>query len=273
MKISGTKLAEKVVEELKQDIAELKEKNITPGIAIITVGHDGPWKVYVKAKQKIADNLGISIKHINLSKADTDTIIEEIKKQNSNENIHGIIVQRPIPKELDREKINNAIDIKKDIDGFRKDSIYEAPVWLAVKKILQKISQNHDLSGWLNQKSITVIGKGETGGGPVISNLKKIGINPEIIDSKTKNPNKTIKRSDIVISATGKKSIINHKNIKIGVILIGIGTHIENGKLFGDYNEEEIRDIASFYTCTPGGVGPLNLAFLFKNLIKAAETN
>ncbi|MBI4089742.1 MAG: hypothetical protein HY424_03505 [Candidatus Levybacteria bacterium] len=126
------------------------------------------------------------------------------------------------------------------------------------------------LRNWLKLKNIVVIGKGETGGKPIIEMFKKMNIKPTIIDSKTKNPKALTKKADIIISAVGKPNVIDSQNIKRGVILIGIGLFRgADGKLHGDFNEEAVKNIVSFYTSTPGGVGPVNVAMLLKNLIDA----
>jgi methylenetetrahydrofolate dehydrogenase (NADP+)/methenyltetrahydrofolate cyclohydrolase len=125
---------------------------------------------------------------------------------------------------------------------------------------------------WLSSKKIIVIGKGETGGRPIIQLFKQMGIEPTVIDSKTSDPEQFTKKADIIISAVGKPGVIKPEMIKKNSILISIGlSNGKDGKLHGDYDEEEIKNIASFYTPTPGGVGPLNVAMLLENLIQAAE--
>jgi methylenetetrahydrofolate dehydrogenase (NADP+)/methenyltetrahydrofolate cyclohydrolase len=127
-------------------------------------------------------------------------------------------------------------------------------------------------SDWLKSKKMAVLGTGETAGQPIINYFRDYGIEPLIIDSKTQNKESLLKGADIIISAVGKK-VINPSDIKKGVILIGVGMHTKDGKLYGDYNEEEIKNIASFYTPVPGGVGPVNVSMLLKNLVESAEDN
>ncbi len=119
---------------------------------------------------------------------------------------------------------------------------------------------------------MAVLGTGETAGGPIINYFREYGIVPAVIDSKTQDKVSLLKEADIIISAVGK-TVINPSDIKKGVILIGVGMHTKEGKLYGDYNEEEIKNIASFYTPVPGGVGPVNVAMLLKNLVESAEDN
>jgi methylenetetrahydrofolate dehydrogenase (NADP+)/methenyltetrahydrofolate cyclohydrolase len=120
--------------------------------------------------------------------------------------------------------------------------------------------------------SYVVLGKGETAGGPTAKGLRRLGIEPQIIDSKTPNPDEIIRNADIVISCVGKGQVVNSTNIKNGTILIGVGTRGEDGKIKGDYIKKDVENIVSAYTPTPGGVGPVNLSFLFQNLIEAAES-
>jgi methylenetetrahydrofolate dehydrogenase (NADP+)/methenyltetrahydrofolate cyclohydrolase len=183
-----------------------------------------------------------------------------------------MIVQRPLPDSINKQNVTNAIDSEKDIDGFAPESKYEVPVWLAAKKLTAESLWNLNINKNWRELKFVVVGKGETAGGPTIRGLRKLGVEPEIVDSKTQNPDEAIKKGDIVITCAGKPGIINSGNIKNGAILIGVGTRGEDGRLRGDYNEEEIKDIAASYTPTPGGVGPVNLSYLFQNLIDAAET-
>lgn len=276
MLIDGRKLAQPIQKRIEKDLKLLWKQNTFPKIAIITCGNNYPWKTYVQQKIKFARRLGIEPKIINLSKEDENLLLKAIEKQNNNTDITGVIVQRPLPKTIDRKIITNAISPQKDIDGFRNDSKFQSPVWLAVKNILAYIKRrsqkNLSLSDWLKTKNIVVIGKGETGGRPVMEGLIRLGMDAKTIDSKTAEREKILKKADIIISAVGKSRVVEAKNLKQEVILIGIGA--QKGarvKLAGDYEEEEIKNIASFYTPTPGGVGPLNLSYLFKNLILAAK--
>lgn len=279
MIIDGRKLAQEIVEQIKLDIKPLFVRGITPKIGIITVGVDTVWKAYVGRKRKLAEELEIQTEMANVDE-DEKTLLETIRKFNEDKSIHGFIVQRPFTNLINKDLIINAINPEKDIDGFRKDSPFEVPVWLAVERILKEISclsrshldKGHTLAEWMKNKRVVVIGKGETGGKPSIEGLRKLGVNPHVVDSKTENKSEILRDADIIISATGKNRVVEAKDLKPGVILVGIGIHRdEDGKLRGDYDEKAIENIAGFYTPTPGGVGPLNLAFLFKNLIKAVE--
>lgn len=266
MKIDGKKIAQNIFEELRKKVKKLQERNIIPHLAIILVGNDPASQAYVKRKELKAEEIEAktTIRHFS-SETSLSTLLEAIQQFNNDSETHGVIVQQPLPPHIDIEKITQAIDPEKDVDGFHKNSKFQPPIARAVLEILKPYLTK--------SKKIVVIGKGETGGKPIAAAIKKIGNDPIIIDSKTKNPKSLTKTADILISAVGKSNVITSDMIKKGSILISIGMHKgTDGKLHGDYEENQIKKTASFYTPTPGGVGPVNVAMLLKNLVVAAET-
>lgn len=275
MLINGKEIAQKILQDLKIEIQKL---SVTPHLAIILVGSDPASISYIEQKDLKAEKIGAKTTIINLeSRIQNSELLALINKLNNDNSIHGIIVQRPLPTHIDSQAISLAIDPKKDVDGFHPKSKFEMPIALAVLKILQNIyvhtlKVKPQFEDWLKSKKILIIGKGETGGQPVIQAFKKMGDNPAVVDSKTENPENLTKNADIIISAVGKPQVIKPEMIKKGVILISIGLHKgSDGKLHGDYEESEIKNIASFYTPTPGGVGPVNVSMLLKNLVKATK--
>lgn len=262
MKIDGKKIAQKILEDLKIKIQAL---NIKPHLAIILVGNDPASIAYIEQKDLKAEKIGAKTTIFNLeSIIQNSELLTLINKLNNDNSIHGIIVQRPLPKQIDLRTISFAIDPKKDVDGFHPQSEFQPPISLAILEILKSES--------LKPKNIVVIGKGEAGGQPIIQTFKKMGIEPTVIDSKTENPKALTKTADIIISAVGKPNVIKPNMIKSGVALISVGLHKGiDGKLHGDYEKNEIKNIVSFYTPTPGGVGPINVAMLLKNLIDSAS--
>lgn len=276
MKIVGKKIADKILISLKLRIVKLVKKKIYPRLAIILVGDDPASLAYVKRKEIKAKEIGIQtiIRHFSSNISQND-LFSTIQQFNNNSNIHGIIVQQPLPKQINTPLIISAVSADKDIDGFLKNSKFEMPIVNAVLEILEEVFghlREGEFKKWLKNKKIVVIGKGETGGKPTINMLEKMGIEPQIIDSKTKNPESLTEKADIIISAVGKQNIITAQRIRKGVILISIGLSRGNdGKMHGDYEESEIKNKALFYTPTPGGVGPINIAMLLKNLVIATE--
>jgi len=282
MVIDGKQTANEIFENLKSRIDKLKEQGIIPHLVIILINKDPASVVYVNQKKIKGKSIGANITLYQYpNSVTTKTLLDRFNDLNHLSNVHGIIAQRPLPQHLDSKQISLAIDPKKDVDGFHPNSKFRPPIALAVLRILKTIYAtpsrwpNGLLEGgfdkWLKSQKIVVIGKGETGGKPIIEMFEQMEIEPTVIDSKTRNKERIAKKADIIISAVGKPNVIESKMIKKGVVLIGIGIHRgKDGKLHGDYEEEKIKNIASFYTPTPGGVGPLNVAMLLENLVKAA---
>lgn len=272
MKIDGSHIAKEITDELKVKVQQLNSENIFPKLAIVTLGQEDAWSTYVRQKIKLGDRLGVTTELINLTRTTDYELINLVELLDRNPAIHGIIVQCPMPEDIDNARIINAISPKKDIDGFRSDSAYEVPVFLAVKRVLEE-AKKVDFSEWLKTQNIVVIGKGQTAGAPIAEGLKKLGADVKVVGSKTESREFVIKSADVIVSAVGKR-ILATKDLKSGVVLVGVGLfRDENGKLQGDYDEAEIKNVASFYTPTPGGIGPINLAYLFQNLISAAQKN
>lgn len=278
MKIDGKQIASEILENLKTRIKKLREKKITPRLAIILVGNNPTSVAYVKQKELKAKSINIKTFTYSLdSKIRNSELIKLIDKLNKDNKTHGIIIQRPLPQQINEDEVSKAVDFQKDVDGFHPNSHFQMPLAMAVLKVLEKVYVNTPelesrFVDWLKSKKIVVIGKGETGGKPIIQMFEKMKIPLTIIDSKIKNPEILTKKADIIISAVGKENILKPQMIKRGVALIDIGiSRGKSAKLMGDYDQDEIKNIASFYTPTPGGVGPINVAMLLKNLVLAAE--
>lgn len=277
MKIDGKQIASKILEDLRLRVVKLRKRNLTPCLAIILAGSDPASVAYVNQKELKAKSIGIKTAAYNLkSDIQNSELLKLIKKLNNDKAVHGIIVQQPLPAQANLESIINAIDPNKDVDGFHPESKFQMPIAMAVLKILEDVYVSAPeiqsrFTDWLKDKKIVIIGKGETGGRPIIDMFHKMKIPFALIDSKTKKPESLTKKADILISAVGKPTIIKPQMIKKGVILIGIGISAEeSAKFTGDYDQNKIKNIASFYTPTPGGVGPVNVAMLLKNSLEAA---
>lgn len=283
MRIDGKGIAAEIFEGLKKRVGELAKnppaggQAIIPHLVIILVGDDPASVAYVRQKELKAAEIGAKATILNYESGITNQeLLKKIKELNNDNNVHGIIVQRPLPPQINSNEINLATDPKKDIDAFHAHTQFKMPLAAAVIKILKKVYENigseKNFESWLKEKNIAVLGKGETGGKPIIEKLKKINIEPAIIDSKTENPGKILQNADIVISAIGKSHNIDFKKIKNGAILICVGMYRgADGKLHGDYEEKDIKNTALQYSPVPGGVGPVNVAMLLENLVLAAE--
>lgn len=288
MKVDGKKLAEAFLNDLAILVTSLKEKDIIPHLVVMLVGSDPASEAYVRQKQLKGEAIGMMVTVKNYeSSITTDELLKELRAYNTNPLIHGIIVQQPLPSHITVRSLIEATSPKKDVDGFHNDSAFTPPIAEGVEEILryifneitspQGVHNNLHLNDkeflvWLQQKNVVVIGKGETGGMPIIQKMRRLGIEPVIIDSKTVDPTKMKKQADIIISCVGRSRVVKPDELKQGVILLSIGMFRgEDGKLHGDYDIDEIKDIASYYTPVPGGVGPMNVAMLLRNVIHAAE--
>lgn len=277
MKIDGSQIANEIFEDLKNRVNKLKAKSITPHLYIILLSDDNSSLSYINQKKLKGEGLGIKITIDAIGKdISTGELLDKINILNKNKSVNAIIVQRPLPLQINEEKIANAIIPQKDIDGFNVNSLFVTPVALAVITILKKAHElsniNGDFNNWLKEKNILLIGKGITAGTPIIKYLQKLGIKVNTIDSKTGNKNEVLKNSDIIISAVGKENVVKSSDIKKGVILVDVGMHKEEDRKFhGDYKEDEVSHKALFYTPTPGGVGPINVAILMRNLVEATK--
>lgn len=274
MKIDGKEIAKEIIESLQKRTEKLKQKKVVPHILIIMTLDDDRTKSYIKQKLLRAEQIGAKVTLRKLpTSISEEKLLQIIDKANKDKTIHGIIIQRPMPKQIDEIVIAKAVVNNKDVDGFNPKSKFGAPVALAIMKIIEK-AKGDEIMEFLKNQKITMVGKGTTAGGPIINFLKRIGLNPKIIDSKTniQERKKILRKSNIVISCVGKK-ILFVTDIKKGAFLIGVGMRMENEKLHGDYEVDEIQDKVSFYTPTPGGVGPVNVSMLMKNLVEAAENS
>lgn len=260
MKIDGKLIAQKILEKLK---ATLSESRLHPTLAVILVGESPVSTSYIRQKQKAAEFIGAKII---VKKISNETIIKIIGELNKNSKIHSVIVQLPLPAQLDPDQIINHIAPAKDVDGFTPNSPFIPPIAMAILKVLEAVKTRRD-------SKFLIIGRGMTAGKPIAKTLKKLNYKVEIAHSQTTNLGQLVKSADVVISCVGKPEIVKAKDIKPGAIVIGVGIHrTTEGKLAGDFNEAKIAKVASFYTPTPGGIGPVNVACLMENLVKAAKT-
>jgi methylenetetrahydrofolate dehydrogenase (NADP+)/methenyltetrahydrofolate cyclohydrolase len=277
MIIDGRAIATEILEDLKKRVAKLKAKGVTPALAVILIGDQKASAIYVRQKEIKATEVGVNPQIYRFEDHITNQEIEAlVRKLDKDSKIHGIILQRPAPPQIKVEEIEEFISPIKEVDGFGVNSIYPVPVAAATLKMIEKayadLKIRESFVDWLRTKRVVVIGKGETGGKTIINLLRKNCVEPFIIDSKTENRDERIKEGDVVISAVGKSGVVTGLNLKKGAILIGVGIFSENGKTRGDYDAAEIENIASYYSPTPGGVGPVNVSMLMENVVEATET-
>ena len=272
--IDGKKLAKKIREKLKTSCEELKKKGINPKLAVIMVGDDKASQVYVKNKSKVCDEIGIEFEEFILDKdIKQKELIKLIEKLNQDDNIHGILLQSPIPEHLDINEAFKTINPKKDVDGFNPVNIgklclnqdtFVSCTPYGVMKMFEEY--NIDLTG----KNVTILGRSNIVGKPLIQCCLNKNATVTVCHSKTKNLKEHTQNADIVISAIGKPKFVTEDMIKEGAVVIDIGINRgEDGKLTGDVDFERVSKKASYITPVPGGVGPMTIAMLMNNVIKA----
>ena len=284
MRIDGKSIALEIKKELKIHVEKLQNKNIFPHLFVILIGDDPASVTYVGQKQKVAGEIGVKLSLCKeVGPLDRLELITKVSKLNRDSSVHGIIIQKPVPLDIEKEELDKLVTVKKDVDGFHPDSPFMPPVASAVLKIIEWVSkdccsnmesplkQNYcqPFYEWLKEKRILIIGRGETAGKPIAETLQKIGVPFKVAHSKTTNINELCLVSNIIISCVGRPNVVRHNMISSKTVLIGVGLHSENGKLQTDYNQKDLAGIASYYTPVPGGVGPVNVACLFENLLKS----
>lgn len=272
MIILGLPIAQKIYANLRLRSIKLRQTNLIPSLAIIQIGNNPLSDIYIGQKKKRGESIGVDVIIRKLPKnISFNQLAFEIKKFNNDQATSGIIIQLPIPDNFNVDKVLKLLKKNKDVDGFLPHSPFTNPVAKAVVKVLKHIGSSNNLSLFLKNKKIVVIGKGKTGGKPVFLALKKVSKNVKLLDSKSIKPDQFIKNADIVVSCVGKANIVNEVNLKKGAILIGVGMHRLNNRLLGDYNERNIKNIAGYYTPNPKGLGPVTVACLLENVIQACE--
>lgn len=286
MKIPGKLIASELQKELKKEVMKLKKKGVKIKLVDILVG-DAPDQVsFVKIKQKMAKKLGISFEFLHLMQTPSfEDFAHTLKERSADPTVTGIIVQQPLPFQLQTDSLYNFVPLTKEIEGHREKSDFSYPLGLAVLTALKfvfknsmkasslQVNLNEDAEFFrkhLRNKKIVIIGRGETGGKPIGHVFNKLRLDYICIASHTFEPEQYLKNADIIITAVGKK-VIEPEHLKEGVILLNVGVRRENGMLKGDYEDNEIKKIASVYSSTPGGIGPIDVTYLYKNLIDAAK--
>ena len=273
MIIDGKKEAEILREEVKKEILSIKNKtNRVPGLTVILIGDFAPSEIYVRNKEKNSKEVGINSNIIKYSKDVTEAeVLKKIKELNSDKDVSGILVQLPLPDQIDKEKIINSIDPSKDVDGFNPINVgnlasgYNAVVPctpLGCLLLLKKIEKN--LSG----KHAVIIGRSNLNGKPMAQLLLKENCTVVITHSKTKNLKEECSKADILIAAVGVANLVKKDWVKEDSIIIDVGINKQGDKIVGDVSFEEVKDKVKAITPVPGGVGPMTIACLLKNTLE-----
>ena len=276
MIIDGNKIAQDIRSEVRQKTLELRQqRNITPGLAVVLVGDDPASQVYVGRKAKACAEVGFLSREYKLpAETEEKKLLKIIKKLNKDESVHGILVQLPLPKHISTENIIAAIDPDKDVDGFHPYNVgglvTGTPLFVPCtpRGIMELISRSGiDLTG----KEAVVVGRSNIVGKPMAFLLLAQNATVTMCHSRTKDLPSVTRRADVLIAAIGKPRMIKADMVKEGAVVIDVGVNrLENGKLAGDVDFDEVAPRTSYITPVPGGVGPMTIAMLMKNTLDAA---
>ena len=274
--IDGKELAKKIRANLKIECEELKKKNINSKLAVIMVGEDPASKVYVRNKSRACEDVGVEYEEYLLdSKISQKELIELIEKLNKDKTVNGILLQSPIPSNLDINEAFRTISPEKDVDGFNPVNVgklvlnqdtFVSCTPYGIMKMFEEY--NIDLTG----KNVVILGRSNIVGKPLIHCCLNKNATVTSCHSKTQNLAQKSKEADILISAIGKANFVTADMVKDDAIVIDVGINrLDNGKITGDVDYENVKEKASYITPVPGGVGPMTIAMLMNNVIKATR--
>ena len=274
--LNGKEVAKKTRENLKSKVEELKKKNIFPKLAVIMVGDDGASKIYVRNKSKACEELGIEYEEFLLDENTTQQqLLQLINELNERKDVHGILLQSPVPKHLDINEAFRTISPEKDVDGFNPVNVGKLVLGqdtfisctpFGVMKLLEEY--NIETEG----KNAVVIGRSNIVGKPMLQCLLNKHATVTICHSKTENLKEITKKADILVAAIGKAKFVTKDMVKPGAVVIDVGINRnEQGKVCGDVDFNEVEGVASYITPVPGGVGPMTVAMSMENIVKAAK--
>ena len=278
MIIDGKKEAANLREEIKNEILEIKKKiNKNPSLTVILIGDFAPSQIYVRNKEKNSTEVGITSNVIKYPKEVKEKeVLDKINELNNDKNISGILVQLPLPEQISKEKIINAIDPKKDVDGFNPINVgnlasgYKSIVPctpLGCLLLIKKVEKN--LSG----KHAVIIGRSNLNGKPMAQLLLKENCTVTVVHSKTNNLQEECLKADILVAAVGVPNLVKKDWVKSSAIIIDVGINKVGDKIVGDVNFEEIKDNIKAITPVPGGVGPMTIACLLKNTLECFKAH
>lgn len=274
--LDGKALSDQIKIRLKKESEALVEKGITPGLAVILVGDDAASQTYVKMKEKACDITGIySIIHKMPSSISQEKILETIAMINTNPNIDGVLVQLPLPKHIDTTKIIEAIEPRKDVDGFHPFNVGRLVAGLESFVPCTPLGVMRLLSHYaIDPKGLNacVVGASNIVGKPMMNLLLNAGATVDICHIFTKDLKEHTKKADLLIVGVGKQNLITEDMVKEGAIVVDIGINkTAEGRIVGDVDFENVAPKCSYITSVPGGVGPMTIAMLLENTVKAAH--
>ena len=274
--IDGKKISQELKDDLKVKVAQYKDQGIEICLAVIQVGEDKASSVYVRNKKRACEYIGVKSLSYELPETTTEKeLLDLVKELNERDDVNGILVQLPLPKHIDEDKVIETIDPKKDVDGFHPMSVGALSIGkkgfisctpYGIIELLERTGVEMD------GKECVIVGRSNIVGKPMAMLMLRQNATVTVTHSHTKNLKEVCKRADILIVAIGKKEFITADYVKEGAVVIDVGIHRDdNNKLYGDVKYDEVAAHASAITPVPGGVGPMTIAMLMKNCVNAVE--
>ncbi|AMV77023.1 MULTISPECIES: bifunctional methylenetetrahydrofolate dehydrogenase/methenyltetrahydrofolate cyclohydrolase FolD [Staphylococcus] len=274
--LDGKQIAKDYRQGLQDQVEALKEKGFTPKLSVILVGNDGASQSYVRSKKKAAEKIGMISEIVHLEETATEEeVLNELNRLNNDDSVSGILVQVPLPKQVSEQKILEAINTEKDVDGFHPINIgklyIDEQTFVPCTPLgIMEILKHADID--LEGKNAVVIGRSHIVGQPVSKLLLQKNASVTILHSRSKDMASYLKDADVIVSAVGKPGLVTKDVVKEGAVIIDVGnTPDENGKLKGDVDYDAVKEIAGAITPVPGGVGPLTITMVLNNTLLAEK--
>lgn len=274
--LDGKQIAKDYRQGLQNQVEALKEKGFTPKLSVILVGNDGASQSYVRSKKKAAEKIGMISEIVHLEETATEEeVLNELNRLNNDDSVSGILVQVPLPKQVSEQKILEAINPDKDVDGFHPINIgklyIDEQTFVPCTPLgIMEILKHTDID--LEGKNAVVIGRSHIVGQPVSKLLLQKNASVTILHSRSKDMASYLKDADVIVSAVGKPGLVTKDVVKEGAVIIDVGnTPDENGKLKGDVDYDAVKEIAGAITPVPGGVGPLTITMVLNNTLLAEK--
>ena len=274
--LDGKQIAKDYRQGLQDQVEALKEKGFTPKLSVILVGNDGASQSYVRSKKKAAEKIGMISEIVHLEETATEEeVLNELNRLNNDDSVSGILVQVPLPKQVSEQKILEAINPDKDVDGFHPINIgklyIDEQTFVPCTPLgIMEILKHADID--LEGKNAVVIGRSHIVGQPVSKLLLQKNASVTILHSRSKDMASYLKDADVIVSAVAKPGLVTKDVVKEGAVIIDVGnTPDENGKLKGDVDYDAVKEIAGAITPVPGGVGPLTITMVLNNTLLAEK--
>ncbi|MBF0752820.1 tetrahydrofolate dehydrogenase/cyclohydrolase catalytic domain-containing protein [Jeotgalicoccus halotolerans] len=272
--LNGREIAKDYRAGLQSEVEKLKSQGIVPNLTVVIVGNDGASLSYVRSKNKAAEKIGMESSIVRLDEdTSEEDVLAEVERLNKDDKVNGILVQVPLPSQVDENKVLEAIAPHKDVDGFSPINIgrlytgqrtFVPCTPLGIMELLKH-------TGSLEGKTVAVVGRSHIVGQPVAKLLTNENATVTLMHSRTKDMVSSLKNYDVVVSAVGKPGLIKGSDLKEGAIVIDVGNTVVDEKLVGDVDFDSAKEVASYITPVPGGVGPLTITMVLNNTLLAAK--